>query len=145
MSPAQAIAGLIAPSDETAAAAEIVERFLEASMVPDPETAARYIAGDLKITFTGGRKYSHPRETAGFNAKRYRWVKKRRERSDVVPGATETIVYNLGTLYGEWPDGTPFEGNRYVDRFVVRGGKIVQMDVWNDSAERLLTRNNIDA
>ena len=32
----------------------------------------------------------------------------------------------------------PFEGNRYVDRFVVRGGKIVQMDVWNDSAERLL-------
>jgi hypothetical protein len=145
MSPAQAIAGLIAPSDETAAAAEIVERFLEASMVPDPETAARYIAGDLKITFTGGRKYSHPRETAGFNAKRYRWVKKRMERSDVVPGATETIVYNLGTLYGEWPDGTPFEGNRYVDRFVVRGGKIVQMDVWNDSAERLLTRNNIEA
>ena len=58
------------------------------------------------------------------------------ERSDVVPGRGETIVYNIGTLYGEWPDGTPFEGNRYVDRFVVRGGKIVQMDVWNDSAER---------
>ena len=67
------------------------------------------------------------------------------ERSDVVPGHGETIVYNIGTLYGEWPDGTPFEGNRYVDRFVVRGGKIVQMDVWNDSAERLLTRNGIDA
>jgi hypothetical protein len=145
MSPAQATARLVVPTDETAAAAEIVERFLEASMVPDPETAARYIASDLKITFTGGRKYSHPRETAGFNAKRYRWVKKRMERTDVVPGASETIVYNLGTLYGEWPDGTPFEGNRYVDRFVVRGGKIVQMDVWNDSAERLLTRNNIDA
>ena len=27
----------------------------------------------------------------------------------------------------------------------VRDGKIVQMDVWNDSAERLLTRNGIDA
>ena len=57
----------------------------------------------------------------------------------------ETIVYNLGTLYGEWPDGTPFEGNRYVDRFVVRGGKIVQMDVWNDSAERLLAKAGINA
>ena len=34
-------------------------------------------------------------------------------------------VYNTGTLYGEWHDGTPFEGNRYVDRFVVRCGKIV--------------------
>jgi hypothetical protein len=67
------------------------------------------------------------------------------ERSDVVPGTGETIVYNLGTLYGEWPDGTPFDGNRYVDRFVVRGGKIVQMDVWNDSAERLLTMRGIEA
>ena len=99
----------------------------------------------LKLTFTGGRKFVHPRESTAFNAKRYKWVKKKMERSDVVPGDGETIVYNIGTLYGEWPDGTPFEGNRYVDRFVVRGGKIVQMDVWNDSAERILTRNGIDA
>jgi hypothetical protein len=142
MSPATA--QILAATDETAEAADIVERFLVASMVPDPETAARYIADDLAITFTGGRKYSHPRETTAFNAGRYKWVKKKMERTDVVPGAGETIVYNLGTLYGEWPDGTPFEGNRYVDRFVVRGGKIVQMDVWNDSAERLLIRNNLD-
>ena len=138
-------ADLLDTADETARAAAIVERFLVASMVPDPETAARYIAPHLAITFTGGRRFGHPSETAAFNAKRYKWVKKRIERSDVVPGNGETIVYNLGTLYGEWPDGTPFEGNRYVDRFVVRGGKIVQMDVWNDSAERLLTRHGIDA
>jgi len=125
---------------ETQQAADIVERFLEASMVPDPATAARYISPDLKITFTGGRKYGHPRETAAFNARRYKWVKKKMERSDVVPGAGETIVYNLGTLYGEWPDGTPFEGNRYVDRYFVRHGKIVKMEVWNDSAEWLLVR-----
>ena len=130
---------------EAEEAAEIVERFLEASMIPDPETAARYIADDLKITFTGGRKYSHPRETAAFNAGRYKWVKKRFERTDVAPAQGETIVYNTGSLYGEWPDGTPFEGNRYVDRFVVRGGKIVQMDVWNDSAERILMMRGISA
>jgi len=135
----------LSPTDETAEAAAIVEKFLEASMVPDPVTAARYVADDLKLTFTGGRKMSHPRDSAAFNAKRYKWVKKKMERSDVVPGTRETIVYNIGTLYGEWPDGTPFEGNRYVDRFVVRGGKIVQMDVWNDSAERLLTRHGVVA
>jgi hypothetical protein len=133
------------PTEETAEAAEIVERFLIASMVPDPETAARYIAPDLRITFTGGRVYSHPRETALFNSGRYKWVKKKMERSDVVAGLGETVVYNLGTLYGEWPDGKPFEGNRYVDRFVVRNGKIVQMDVWNDSAERILTMRGISA
>jgi hypothetical protein len=142
---AMAQAAIAAPTDETAAAADIVERFLVASMVPDPQTAALYISPELKITFTGGRKYSHPRETTAFNAGRYKWVKKKMDRTDVVPGRGETIVYNLGTLYGEWPDGTPFEGNRYVDRFVVRGGKIVQMDVWNDSAERLLGKNGIEA
>ncbi len=50
------------------------------------------------------------------------------------------IVYNRGTLFGVWPDGEAFEGNRYVDRYVIRHGLIVQMDVWNDSAERLLVR-----
>ena len=135
----------VALRDQADEAAAVVEAFLHASMVPDPQTAARYIADDLAITFTGGRKYHHPRETAAFNARRYRWVKKKMERTDVVPGERETVVYNLGTLYGEWPDGTPFEGNRYVDRFVVRNGKIVQMDVWNDSAERLLAKAGIEA
>jgi ketosteroid isomerase-like protein len=135
-------ADLVHDSEEAAA---IVEKFLAASMVPDPVTAARYVSSDLKLTFTGGRKMRHPRESAAFNAKRYKWVRKKIERSDVVASARETIVYNVGTLYGEWPDGTPFEGNRYVDRFVVRDGKIVAMDVWNDSAELLLIRNGIDA
>ena len=138
-------ATLFAPTAETERAADIVERFLEASMVPDPVKAATFISSDLDITFTGGRKYKHPRETAAFNAGRYKWVKKKFERTDVVPGSGETIVYNTGTLYGEWPDGTAFEGNRYVDRFVVRGEKIVKMDVWNDSAERLLIANGIVA
>jgi ketosteroid isomerase-like protein len=140
--PAQAAVVSLTPA--TREAAEIVERFLEASMVPDPDTAARYMAPDVKIIFTGGRKFDHPSGTTAFNARRYTWVKKKMERSDVAPGVGETIVYNIGTLYGEWPDGTRFEGNRYVDRFVVRDGKIVQMDVWNDSAERILVRNGIE-
>ena len=48
--PAAAARSIIAPSDETADAAEIVEKFLVASMVPDPETAARYIAEPLRLT-----------------------------------------------------------------------------------------------
>jgi ketosteroid isomerase-like protein len=131
--------------DESAEAADIVERFLVASMVPDPETAATFMTPDVAITFTGGRPFKHPRETTAFNAMRYKWVKKKMARTDVAPGDGETVVYNTGTLYGEWHDGTKFEGNRYVDRFVVRGGKIVQMDVWNDSAERILMRLDIEA
>lgn len=128
--------------DQSAAArdAAVVTAYLEASMVPDPETAARYIAPGIAIVFTGARVFRHPREVTAFNAGRYAWVKKRMERLDVVPGDGTTTVYSLGTLYGAWPDGEAFEGNRYVDRFTVRDGLIVSMEVWNDSAERLLDR-----
>jgi hypothetical protein len=111
-------------------------------MIPDPTSARRFVAPDLHIRFTGGRTMRDPAETSAFNASRYRWVKKRIDATETVAGgsAERTVVYSLGTLYGEWPDGTSFEGNRYVDRYVVRHGLITQMDVWNDSAEWLLVR-----
>jgi hypothetical protein len=125
--------------------AEIVEAYLTASMIPDPDAAAAYMKPGTIITFTGGREFDHPRGPTGFNAARYRWVKKQMDRFDVCPGLAETVVYSVGTLYGEWIDGTPFEANRYVDRFVVQEGFIVKMDVWNDSAERILVNKGIVA
>ncbi|MES2612196.1 MAG: nuclear transport factor 2 family protein [Pseudomonadota bacterium] len=116
-------------------------------MIPDPVAASRYVAPGLTIRFTGGRPMRQPADCSAFNATRYAWVKKHFESTDVVAGAThaEAVVYNTGTLYGAWPDGTPFEGNRYVDRYVLCHGLIVQMDVWNDSAEWLLVRAGLAA
>ena len=131
---------------EPATAAEVVDEFLRLIMIPDPAAASRYTAPDLRIRFTGGRVMSEPAQCTTFNKARYAWVKKRIERTETVASTTpaaadgETVVYSLGTLYGEWPDGTPFAGNRYVDRYVVCNGLITQMDVWNDSAEWLLVR-----
>ena len=121
-------------------AAQIVDEYLRVVMIPDPDAARKFTSPALKITFTGGRLMRDPADAAAFNAKRYQWVKKKIERTETVEGSTpdETVVYSLGTLYGAWPDGTPFEGNRYVDRYVVSHGLITQLDVWNDSAERLL-------
>lgn len=115
-----------------------VEAYLEASMAQDPERASRYIAEGFRVTFTGGRVFTDASGPTSFNKARYGWVKKRIERYEVVTGANETIVYSLGFLYGEWPDGTPFDHNRYIDRFTVREGKILDTDVWNDSAEWIL-------
>ena len=133
-------------AEAPATAAEVVDEFLRLIMIPDPDAARRYTAPGMRIRFTGGREMSDPAECTAFNRSRYKWVKKRIERTEAVappPGApadADEVVYSLGTLYGEWPDGTPFEGNRYVDRYVVRAGLIVQMDVWNDSAEWLMVR-----
>ena len=136
---------------EFATPGALVDEFLRIIMIPDPEAARRFTAPNMRIRFTGGRKMSQPADCTAFNASRYKWVKKRIERTETVVTTAvtlagtplqvdETVVYSIGTLYGEWPDGTPFEGNRYVDRYVVRAGLITEMDVWNDSAEWLLTR-----
>ena len=130
----------------SAKAADIVNEFLRLIMIPDPVAASQYTAADMQILFTGKRAMREPAECTKFNASRYKWVKKRIERTETVlfdpdaDKAGDTVVYSLGTLYGEWPDGTAFEGNRYVDRYVVRDGLITHMDVWNDSAEWMLVR-----
>lgn len=129
-------------TDPVTAAKAVVENYLERSMVPDPEGAAQYVAEGLTITFTGGRQFSAPAECTAFNAKRYAWVKKKFLRTDAAldPDSDDVHVYNTGYLFGEWKDGTAFETNRYIDIFVVRAGKIVSTQVWNDSAEILLDK-----
>lgn len=131
------------PFNSLSKEADIVRLYLEASMKPDPELAATYVAADVVITFTGGKVFDHPSGPTSINKNRYAWVKKRLGRFDECHGTDGVVVYSLGTLYGEWPDGEPFEGNRYIDRFLIRDNKIVTMDVWNDSAERILVRHGV--
>lgn len=105
----------------------------------DKALVARYIAPHVELTFVG-RKLTALDQIGQFNATRYKWVKKHMDRWDVTHEGNLTIVSSVGTLYGEWPDGTAFQGNRYLDRFVLVDGKITRMDVWNDSAELMLLR-----
>ncbi|MFZ3583524.1 nuclear transport factor 2 family protein [Loktanella sp. DJP18] len=129
-------------NDPVTHAIQVVESYLERSMIPDPEGASVYVADGLTITFTGGRAFTAPAQTTAFNAQRYAWVKKRFIRTDAAldPDTGDVHVYNTGHLHGAWPDGTAFDGNRYIDIFTVRDGLIVATQVWNDSAEILLER-----
>lgn len=128
--------------DPLAAAIALVETYLDLSMIPDPVAASAHVSADFQLVFTGGRRFSGPAESAAFNARRYAWVKKRFLRTDAAldDRTGDVHVYNTGYLYGEWHDGAAFQTNRYMDKFIVRGGKIVQTDVWNDSAEILLAK-----
>jgi phenylpyruvate tautomerase PptA (4-oxalocrotonate tautomerase family) len=66
---------------------------------------------------------------AGFKAEliewarpRYRFVTKTYQGVEAFQGETGAVVYTRGTLSGEWPDGTPFSGIRFIDRFEVAAG-----------------------
>lgn len=119
-------------------AVDIVQQFLEASMKPDPETAAKFMSPDVRITFTGRREMENTHAITAFNQQRYQWVKKNIQQYDAMEKEDHFVVYSTGFLYGQWTDGRHFDGNRYTDRFEVRKGKITKMDVLNDSAEWIL-------
>jgi hypothetical protein len=121
----------------------MVERFMLASMEGDRTVTDELMSPDIEITFVGGQKLSKPEEIKTVNSRRYRKVAKSIERYDVVFQDDEIVVYSIGTLSGEWLDGEPFVDDRYLDRFTIKGEKIIKMDVWNDSAERLLERAGI--
>ncbi len=114
----------------------LVKTFLDAMAARDLAAARAMLGAGFAMTFPGGARFKTLEELVAWAKPRYRWVKKKYERFDEAPGAGgETIVYCYGTLYGEWPDGAPFEGIRFIDRFAIAGDKLVDQLVWNDLAE----------
>lgn len=116
---------------------EIVTTFLTALEDRDIAGANALLGEGFAMLFPGGRRYLRVEDFVAGAATRYSWVKKRHERIDAVADGRDTIVYVYGTLYGAWLDGSTFEGIRYIDRFVVRDGRLVDQLVWNDLAETL--------
>ncbi|GBF31509.1 hypothetical protein MnTg04_01470 [bacterium MnTg04] len=115
--------------------AEIALSFLAAMEERDLESAQSFLAEDFTMTFPGGARFSSVEELIDWSKDRYRSIKKTIEDVHEVPEEEGAIAYCSGTLAGEWPDGSPFSGIRFVDRFAVRDGKLADQQVWNDLAE----------
>lgn len=113
----------------------IVETFLRTLERRDVVGARAFTAPGFVMIFPGGRRFTSLEELVAWSGTRSRKTRKVIERFDEIESANGAIVYCVGTLEGEWPDGAPFNGIRFVDRFVVEGGRIVEQRVWNDLAE----------
>jgi hypothetical protein len=99
----------------------------------DLAQAKRWLAPGFYMVFPGNRRFDTLEELVASAKGRYRTAKKIYERFD----CSATEVYCYGTLHGELLDGTPYSGIRFIDRFTVRDGKLVDQQVWNDMAEVL--------
>jgi SnoaL-like domain len=123
------------PAEARTDVAGLVDAYLQLCEDRDLETATTYLSPDVRLQFPGGEEYRSLTEMAASSGGKYRWVRKRRDRSAVGTQDGRTTVTSIGTLYGERLDGTPFEGIRYVDVFVLDGdGLIAEQLVWNDLA-----------
>ncbi len=121
-------------------ATDLVVVYLTAMEVRDLEAAQKFVApGDVELVFPGGRRFTRIEQIVANSGGRYRFVKKRVTRREAWQAEGKTCAMISGTLYGEWPDGTPFEDIRFVDRFELIEGLIVRQEVWNDAGERLLS------
>jgi hypothetical protein len=102
--------------------------------------ANAFLAPGCRMLFPGGVVYTDCTELPKKASAMYRWVKKVFQRFDEYEAADGTVVYSYGGLRGEWADGTPFEGIRYIDRFLIRDGRIVDQLVWNDLGVAVIAR-----
>lgn len=116
--------------------ADLVRSFLSAMEVRDINAAQELLGKGFVVNFPAESPMSAVKEMVAWAKPRYRFVKKTFQGFDAMQGAgDQAIVYCRGMLSGEWPDGTTFDGIRFIDRFEITDGKITRQDVWNDIAE----------
>jgi hypothetical protein len=95
------------------------------------------------MTFPGNAVFSRIPELIEWSKARYSSVGKTYDRFDETAETDgEAVVYCYGTLFGVWLDGSAFEGIRFIDRFTVRDGKLVDQKVWNDMGEVVLNQTS---
>lgn len=115
--------------------AVLVRDYLRLMEARDLPAAQAMLAEGFEMVFPGTAPMTRLDDLVAWAAPRYRFVTKTYDAGEAFQGEGAAVVYTRGTLSGAWPDGTPFEGIRFVDRFEVTQGRISRQDVWNDIAE----------
>ena len=113
-----------------------VRAYLDAMERRDLAAAKSFLAPGFFMVFPGNKRFDALEQLVESAKGRYRSARKTYERYETAGDA----VYCYGTLHGELLDGSPYSGIRFIDRFTVRGGKLVDQNVWNDMAEVLGAR-----
>ncbi|MEQ3709182.1 MAG: tautomerase family protein [Tateyamaria sp.] len=116
--------------------AVLVRSFLSAMEARDIDLAQGFLANGFVMKFPGTGPMHQLQQLIDWAAPRYKFATKTYDGFDTMQSAgCAAIVYCHGTLSGEWPNGTTFDGIRFIDRFEVVGQTLTKQDVWNDIAE----------
>lgn len=114
---------------------QIVRDFLSRMEARDLTGAQEMLADGFEMHFPGTGPMSALSDLIEWAQGRYARVAKTYEGIEALHTGQVAVVYARGTLHGEWLDGTPFEGIRFIDRFEIAGHQIIRQDVWNDMGE----------
>ncbi|MCC6172575.1 MAG: nuclear transport factor 2 family protein [Gammaproteobacteria bacterium] len=120
---------------ERAIAIDVVRELLDALGRRDLDAASACLAPGFVMTVPGNHQFRRLEDFVAFSAGRNGAVRKSIDGLEASEAPTGIAVYAMGTMSGSWLDGTPFQGVRWCDRFVLRDGRIVEMQVWSDLGE----------
>ena len=112
---------------------QTVRAYLDAMERRDLASAKSFLAPGFFMMFPGDKRFDSLEQLVASAKERYRSAKKVYEKTET----SGNSVYCFGTLFGELLDGTPYSGIRFIDRFTVKDGRLVDQMVWNDMAEVL--------
>jgi ketosteroid isomerase-like protein len=119
----------------TSEPADLVRRYLRHVEARDLDKAAAFLAPNVRITFPGNRTFGSLSEQVAASGRRFQSVHKNFEGFDTSADGDRVVVCAFGTLDGIGLNGEPFDSVRFIDRFVLREGRILDHMVWNDLAE----------
>ena len=117
------------PAESTAAKAY---GYLTATENNELDKAQALLGDTFLMTFPGGLEFTTLDGFVTWAVGCFNAVNKSYERFDEIDLPDQSVVYCMGTLRGEFSDGTAFSGVRFIDRFTVVDGKITDQRVWND-------------
>ncbi|MEM9045614.1 MAG: nuclear transport factor 2 family protein [Pseudomonadota bacterium] len=124
-----------ATDPHASAASQVALDYLAAMQARDIAGAESFLATDVTLIFPGSAPMTSLAQLLDWSKNRYRAIAKSIDDVDAFAKDDVAVVFIRGTLAGTWPDGTSFEGIRFIDRFEVKDGKILRQEVWNDLAE----------
>ena len=113
----------------------VVRRFFAAMADRDLAAAQQLTAPGFRLVASGNQGFTDLHEFAAHSSQRQKSVAKHLEHFESVATPRGEVVYCRGTMSGTWLNDTPYEDIRFVDRFLVRDGRIEEMQVWSDMAE----------
>jgi hypothetical protein len=114
---------------------EKAKEFMNAMENRDLKAASSYLLSNALIIFPGGKKVENLKQITEWSKTRYKFVRKKFLSFDQIQDGTLSTIYSIGTLHGEWLDGSRFDEIRFVDRFTFSDGMITELQVWNDLSE----------
>jgi len=116
---------------------EAITRF-QAACCAGRAAEARGMVSDRAEFVMPFAAFSDIDQVVEWGRRRFRWIEKDHHSWDVGSAADGGVtVIDVGTVHGETAAGIAFREVRFADRLLVRKGRVVRHEAWNDLAYRL--------